>query len=535
LAFVDISWFMKIEIRFILAFAAAVLLRVGAHAQEIDGYAGPGFIEGYNDGDLVLVFFSGSDASQSSGGNSHGDLLFNLGPASSFTGLAAGTYSVAGFDGSAGETGQGAPDWGSLDLKGSLSVPSSSTLWTVMGSNETTDQLWLSGITSQAQLSASSQDTIAIRINGIGSGAANNANADGSAYDSAQTTGNYLLVDGEWTDTAAVADSAVSASGSSMGLYSMSPGTRGSGSSTLLGTFNLVENGGLFTLTFTVPQAQGPTQPGTGSHLVNISSRAYVGTGANLEIAGFVVSGPPGSVEQVLVRAVGPTLSQYGVDGVLANPVLTLFNSAGEQLAANTGWSTSPDASAIAAAAAATGAFSLSEGSTDSAILASLAPGAYTAEVVGANGAAGVALAEVYEVDSGGGELINISTRAYVGTGSSVEIGGFYIQGSQPETVLVRAVGPTLGQFGVTGALAETSLSVIDSSGNSVATNTGWSSNPNAAEIAAETAATGAFALPAGSADSALLLTLPPGAYTAVVSGANGASGVALVEVYQAP
>ncbi len=527
---------MKIKWGLILAITAvAAFFREGAYAQEIEGYAGPGFIEGYNDGDLVLVFFSNSDVSQSTGANSQGDLLFNLGPASNFTGLAAGTYSVSGFDGSSAQSMQGALDWGSLDLNSALSVPNASTFWTVMGSNETTNQLWLSGITSQAQISASDQDTIAIRINGIGSAGANNANADGSAYDSAQTTGNYLLIDGEWTDTTAIADSAVSASGSSMGLYSMLPGTRGSGNSTLLGTFKLVDNAGVFTLTFTVPQPQGTTPPNSGSHLVNISSRAGVGTGANLEIAGFVVSGPPGSIEQVLVRAVGPTLSQYGVDGVLANPVLTLFNSAGDQLATNTGWSTSPDSSAIAAAATTTGAFGLSEGSADSAILASLAPGTYTAEVVGANGTSGVALAEVYEVDSGGAELVNISTRAFVGTGSSVEIGGFYIRGSQSETVLVRAVGPTLGQFGVGSALAQTSLSVVDSSGNSVATNAGWSTNSNAAEIATETAATGAFALPSGSADSVLLLTLPPGAYTAVVSGANGSSGVALVEVYQTP
>jgi hypothetical protein len=144
-----------------------------------------------------------------------------------------------------------------------------------------------------------------------------------------------------------------------------------------------------------------------------------------------------------------------------------------------------------------------------------------------------VALAEVYEVTSGAPELINISTRAYVGTGSSVEIGGFVVSGSQSETVLVRAVGPTLAQFSVAGPLATPSLSVVDSSGNTVATNTGWGTAANASAIAEAATATGAFALPAGSADSALLLTLAPGAYTAVVSGTNGASGVALVEVYE--
>jgi hypothetical protein len=204
-------------------------------------------------------------------------------------------------------------------------------------------------------------------------------------------------------------------------------------------------------------------------------------------------------------------------------------------VATNAGWSSAPNASEIAAVTAATGAFALPSGSADSAILVNLAPGAYTAEIDGANGATGVALAEIYEVSSEGAELINISTRASVGTGSDVEIGGFVISGSQPETVLIRAVGPTLSEFGVAGALEEPSLSVMDSLGNTVAANTGWSNNSDASTIASESETAGAFALPAGSADCALLLTLSPGAYTAVVSGANGAIGVALVEVYEVP
>jgi len=122
-----------------------------------------------------------------------------------------------------------------------------------------------------------------------------------------------------------------------------------------------------------------------------------------------------------------------------------------------------------------------------------------------------------------------------VGTGSNVEIGGFVVSGPQPKTVLIRAVGPALGQFGVAGPLAQPSLTVKDSSGNTVAQNTGWSNNADPASIATASAATGAFALPSGSADSVLLLTLAPGSYTAIVSGVNGATGVALVEIYQTP
>jgi inosine/xanthosine triphosphate pyrophosphatase family protein len=237
----------------------------------------------------------------------------------------------------------------------------------------------------------------------------------------------------------------------------------------------------------------------------------------------------------VLVRGVGPTLSQFGVTGFLAQPVLTLFNSAGNQIATNTGWNTASNAAQIASAITTTGAFALPLDSADSALLISLTPGAYTAEISGLDSTTGVALAEVYEVKSGDPELINISTRAFVNTGSSVEIGGFVVTGSQPAKVLVRAIGPTLSQFGVTGVLAQPSLSVVDSSGNAFASNTGWSTDANAATVASEMAAVGAFPLPTGSADSVLLLTLTPGAYTAVVSGVNGTSGVALVEVYQAP
>jgi sugar lactone lactonase YvrE len=271
------------------------------------------------------------------------------------------------------------------------------------------------------------------------------------------------------------------------------------------------------------------------NRLANISSRALVGTQGNVEIAGFVVAGPPGTTEQVLVRAVGPTLAQYGVSGVLALPQLTLFDSKGNGLASNTGWNSAPNAAQIAAAISSTGAFALPLDSGDSAILISLPPGAYTAQISGLNTTTGVALAEVYEVNAGDPELINISTRAYVGTGSGVEIGGFIVKGAQPAKVLVRAIGPTLSQFGVNEVLAKPSLSVMDASGNTVATNTGWSTNPNQAAIVPEMAAVGAFALPLTSADCVLLLTLPPGSYTAIVSGAGSTTGVALVEVYQAP
>ncbi len=279
--------------------------------------------------------------------------------------------------------------------------------------------------------------------------------------------------------------------------------------------------------------------PAQATHFANISTRAQVGTGAGIEIAGFVITGAPGSTEQVLIRGVGPTLEEFNIAVPLPQPVLTLFDSSGAQIATNTDWSTSSNAAQISAAAASAGAFSLAPDTpgiqADSALLINLSPGAYTAQVTGLGGTSGIALAEVYEIGASSANLVNISTRAMVGVGASVEIAGLVIQGTQPATVLIRAVGPTLSQFSLTGVLAQPTLSIADSSGNTIATNTGWSTNANAAAIASETTAVGAFALPQGSADCALLLTLPPGTYTAIVSGVGGTSGIALVEAYQAP
>lgn len=271
------------------------------------------------------------------------------------------------------------------------------------------------------------------------------------------------------------------------------------------------------------------------TRLANISSRAQVGSGADVEIAGFVVAGSPGSTEQVLVRGVGPSLSQFGITDALANPMLTVFDSYGNIVAENSSWGSNSDSLQISSAASAVGAFPLPLGSADCAVLASLVPGSYTAEVSGIGGTTGVALAEVYEINYGVPEIINISARAHVGINSDEEIAGFVVSGSQSAKVLVRAIGPSLGQFGVNDFLAIPSLNVVDSSGVTVASNTGWLTNPDAAMVVTESALVGAFALSTEYADSALLLTLPPGSYTAVVSGAEGTSGVALVEVYQAP
>jgi len=280
-----------------------------------------------------------------------------------------------------------------------------------------------------------------------------------------------------------------------------------------------------------------PTSPAASS-FVNISTRAMVGANGAIEIAGFVVSGPPGSTEQLLVRADGLSLNAFNVAGWLAEPVLTIFDSSGSPIATNQSWGTVAGSIDTAEAAVNVNTFlqnTPTPGDWDSALLVNLPPGAYTAQVAGSGIQTGVALVEVYQVGSGPAQLTNISTRASVGTGSSVEIAGLVVRGAQPAQVLIRAVGPTLAGFSVTGILAQPTLTVQDATGNTIATNTGWSTNTNAAAIASETAALKTFPLPAGSADCALLLTLPPGTYTATVSGVGGTSGIALVEAYLAP
>ena len=276
------------------------------------------------------------------------------------------------------------------------------------------------------------------------------------------------------------------------------------------------------------------------SRLVNVSSRAVVGTGGAIAIAGIYVEGPPGSTKQLLIRGVGPALAPFGVTGFLTQPTISVYNSGNAAVATNTGWGSGPNAAEVATVSSQVGAFALASGSADSALLADLAPGSYTVELSGVGSSTGVGLVEVYETNTSDPTLLtNLSTRAQVGTGGSILIGGFAIAGTQPATVLVRGIGPALGSFGVTGFLAQPVLTVFDSKQNQVGVNTGWYNAPNnsqtISQIASTSTAVGAFALPAGSADCVLLLTLQPGSYTAEVTGVGNATGIALVEVYQVP
>jgi hypothetical protein len=283
--------------------------------------------------------------------------------------------------------------------------------------------------------------------------------------------------------------------------------------------------------------AVSPTQD--LGRIVNISCRAGVGTGANILIAGFVSGGAGTSgTEPVLVRATGPGLQSFGVTGTLPDPSLSLYQGT-SVVQSNTGWGGSPT---IAAEDTAVHAFALSPTSKDSALfIPNLSPGAYTAQVLGASGDTGVSLAEVYDATPDGTytpaspRIVNISARVQVGTGGSILIAGFAIGGSTSKTVLIRASGPALVPLGVTGALPDPALTLY--SGTSVlASNSGWGGDPS---IISTAASVGAFTWnDAASADSALLVSLPPGAYTVQVAGAAGTAndtGIALVEVYDVP
>jgi uncharacterized delta-60 repeat protein len=253
--------------------------------------------------------------------------------------------------------------------------------------------------------------------------------------------------------------------------------------------------------------------------LANISTRAHVGRADAVEIGGFIVTG--NAPKKVIVRAIGPSLASAGLIGsdILANPFLELHDAAGAVIAQNDDWRNSQEAEITASGIP-------PANNAESAIVATLAPGSYTAVIQGRNGGEGIALAEVYDLDpAADSRLANISTRGFVKGGDQVMIGGFILRGSENSTVIVRALGPSLASSGVTGALSDPTLAVYDQSGTIVALNDDWP----------DTQRRELQALGMGSAsghDSALIATLPPGSYTAIVSGAHDENGIALVEVY---
>ena len=260
--------------------------------------------------------------------------------------------------------------------------------------------------------------------------------------------------------------------------------------------------------------------------LGNISTRLAVQTGENVLIGGFIITGT--APKQVLIRGIGPSLTHFGVINALADPVLELHLPEGS-VVSNNNWKiddqTQQSQEAIIGATNAAPTDDL-----ESAVLITLNPGAYTAILSGKNQATGIGLVEVYDFSlTARATLANISTRGFVNTGDNAMIGGFIV--IPPErgntTLLIRAIGPSLTAFGVNNALADPVLELHDSNGGTF-TNDNWQNDPNAALIPTSLQ-------PKDARESATYQTLPPGAYTVIVRGANNTTGVGLIEVYALP
>jgi uncharacterized protein (DUF1800 family) len=268
------------------------------------------------------------------------------------------------------------------------------------------------------------------------------------------------------------------------------------------------------------------------ARLANLSTRALTGTGDSVLTTGFVIA--PGANKQVLIRAIGPTLSAFGLPGILPDPKLDLFATGSNVvIASNDNWN-----AADAATMAAAGAFTLPPGSKDAAIVVTLAPGNYTAQVSGVGTTTGLALVEVYEVGGTGPSLLNLSTRAQVGAGTNVMIPGLVVtSGTGTRRLLVRAAGPALAGYGLGGTLSDPTITLTTADGTVVATNDNWGTPVGSGAVDGATLATvfaqaGAFPFAQNSKDAALLADVGPGNYGIQVGGVNGASGLALVEVY---
>ena len=296
----------------------------------------------------------------------------------------------------------------------------------------------------------------------------------------------------------------------------------------------VTNSGGSVTTSPAVLSLVTTSKPG---RLVNLSVLTMDGTGAQMLTLGFVNGGAGTAGSQtLLVRASGPTLTGFSVANVLADPTLALYQGS-SVLVSNDNWgSTASNITAVTAADTATGAFPFSSTSSlDSAVVQSLASGSYTVQVVGNGSGVGKTLAEVYDdtviYTSTSPRLVNLSCRQLVPTGGMLTA-GFVISGDTSKTVLIRASGPTLTTYGVTGVMPDPQINVYSGS-TVIASNAGWAGDASIATIASTI---GAFPYASStSKDSAVLITLAPGSYTAQASSSSGTAGTTIVEVYEVP
>jgi len=342
----------------------------------------------------------------------------------------------------------------------------------------------------------------------------------------------------------------VAASGTGLSYQWQNNGVNVPGATSASLTLNNLQssNGGDYTAVVTNAGGSTTSDPATLTvatpvmgRLTNLSVRTVAGTGSSTLIAGFIVGGSGNKT--VVVRGTGQTLAlaPFNLTGVLPDPLLSLIPlNSSTPIATNDSWQQAPNQSGLIA----TGLTFL--GSTqlaakDCLIMTSLAAGGYTAQLTDVGGMSGLALVEAFDPDNTPPgspgfdtqpQLANLSARAMVTSGSGVLIAGFICNGTAPQHLLIRATGPTLAQLGVSGVLADPKLELRRlSDGKLFAQNDDWGSAPNQAEI---TAAGGdkLAGITLSAKEAVLVVTLAPGAYTAIVSGANNSTGVALVEVY---
>jgi hypothetical protein len=258
------------------------------------------------------------------------------------------------------------------------------------------------------------------------------------------------------------------------------------------------------------------TVPGeVTAFLANVSSRAFVQTGDLAMIGGFIITGD--APKQVALRAIGPSLANAGVSQVLLDPNLEVVDSSGIVIGSNDDWRNG-------------GGDLISYGldpadDRESGLITTLPGGAYSVVVRGKDATVGVALVEIYDLDPGSGRIANISTRARVELDDGAMIGGFILGGTVPSQVIVRALGPSLASAGVADPLLDPTLELYDVNGSLIFTNDNWRSDQESQII--DTALP-----PSDDREAAIVATLLPGAYSAVIRGVNNATGVALFEVY---
>jgi plastocyanin len=278
-----------------------------------------------------------------------------------------------------------------------------------------------------------------------------------------------------------------------------------------------------------------PTPPVSATNITNISTRALVQTGQNVMIGRFVVEGT--GPKRVIIRAIGPELMHYGITNALDNPKLELHNGTGALIATNDDWQTTILGGIITSSqvSAIQNSGHVPTAASESAIIADLQPGNYTAIVRGVNNTTGVALVEVCDLSPGAIlKLGNITTRSFVQTGQNVMIGGFVVQGSGPKRVIIRAIGSELTQQGISNVLDNPKLELYNRTGVLIGSNDNWQTTILGGVITTNQVndIQNSGHAPTAASESAIIANLQPGNYTAVVRGAGNTTGVARLEVY---